>query len=379
MTPTSMVAGGDAIARDGGGRVVFVTGALPGERVQADVQTEHRNHAMAQVVEVLEPSPNRIAAPCPEIARGCGACQWQHIAIDAQRSYKSDIVVDALRRIGKLEPPHPAPTVELDPWAFRTTVRAAVANGRAGYRRSHSHDTLAVDGCLVAHPLVAELMVDGRYPGAAEVLLRCGARTGERLAAVTPQKGPMTVPDDVRSDHVHELAAGRSWRISAGSFFQTRADGVDALADLVIGAADAIGPAGTAIDLYSGVGVFAGVLAPRGWVVTAVESARSAVGDARANLRGLDVRVVRGDAMKWTARPADLVVADPSRTGLGRAGVAVVVATGARRAILVSCDPASLGRDAGLLRDAGYELTSVTPVDLFPHTAHVEVVSTFDR
>ena len=162
----------------------------------------------------------------------------------------------------------------------------------------------------------------------------------------------MTVPDDVRSDHVHELAAGRSWRISAGSFFQTRADGVDALADLVTGAADALGPAGTAIDLFSGVGVFAGVLAARGWAVTAVESARSAVADARANLRGLDVRVVRGDAMKWTARNADLVVADPSRAGLGRGGVAVVVATGARRVILVSCDPASLGRDAGLLRDA---------------------------
>ena len=170
-----MVAGGDAIARDGDGRVVFVTGALPGERVKAEVQTEHRNHAMAQVVEVLEPSPNRLVAPCPEIARGCGACQWQHIAIDAQRGYKSDIVVDALRRIGKLEPPQPAPTVELDHWAFRTTVRAAVVDGRAGYRRSHSHDTLAVDGCLVAHPLVAELIVDGRYPGAAEVLLRCGA------------------------------------------------------------------------------------------------------------------------------------------------------------------------------------------------------------
>jgi tRNA/tmRNA/rRNA uracil-C5-methylase (TrmA/RlmC/RlmD family) len=117
-------------------------------------------------------------------------------------------------------------------------------------------------------------------------------KRSQTIVLVSSSTGPMTVPDDVRSDHVHELAAGRSWRISAGSFLQTRADGVDALADLVIGAADAIGPAGTAIDLYSGVGVFAGVLAVRGWAVTAVESARSAVADARANLRGLDVRVV---------------------------------------------------------------------------------------
>jgi 23S rRNA (uracil1939-C5)-methyltransferase len=334
---------------------------------------------MAFVAEVLDASPDRLVAPCPEVARGCGACQWQHIALDAQRRHKSDIVVDALRRIGKLEPPELAPTVALEPWAFRTTVRAAVVDGRAGYRRNHSHDTLAVDGCLVAHPLVAELIVDGRYPGADEVLLRCGARTGERLAAVTPTKATMTVPDDVRTDYVHELAAGRSWRISPGSFFQTRPDGVDALADLVVHAADAMETTGAAIDLYSGVGVFAGALAERGWAVTAVESARRAVADARANLRGLDVRVVRGDVMKWTPRGADLVVADPSRAGLGRKGVELLAATGARRAVLVSCDPASLGRDAGLLRDAGYTLTAVTPVDLFPHTPHVEVVTTYDR
>src|SRR5205085_2488137 len=97
----------------------------------------------------------------------------------------------------------------------------------------HSHDAVVVDGCLVAHPLLAELVVGGAFPGAKEVLLRCGARTGERMAAVTPATASMTVPGDVRSDHVHEVAAGRTWRISAASFFQTRPDGVDALAEVV--------------------------------------------------------------------------------------------------------------------------------------------------
>jgi 23S rRNA (uracil1939-C5)-methyltransferase len=273
------------------------------------------------------------------------------------------------------------PTVVLEPWAFRTTVRAMVANGRAGFRRAASHESVAVDGCLVAHPLIAELIVHGRYPGADEVVLRCGARTGERMAAVLPASASAsaTVPDDVRSDHVHEEAAGRSWRISAHSFFQTRADGVDALANLVLAAADELGTPTTAIDLYSGVGIFAGVLAARGWSVTAVESARAAVADARANVRGLDVKVARSDVTKWTPRQADVTVADPSRTGLGKHGVAAVAATGARRVILVSCDAASLGRDAGLMRAAGYELTTVIPVDLFPHTAHVEVVTVFDH
>jgi 23S rRNA (uracil1939-C5)-methyltransferase len=379
LTPTSMVAGGDAIARDRDGRVVFVNGALPGERVSAEVLDRRRNHATARVVEVLDPSPERIAAPCPEVSRGCGACQWQHIAIDAQQRFKCDIVHDAMRRIGRLEPPAFAPTVRLAPWAFRTSVRAAVVNGRAGFRRAHSHDTVAVSGCLVAHPLVEELLVEGRYPGADEVLLRCGARTGERLAAVTPRSAGMTVPADVRSNDMHEHAARRSWRISVASFFQTRADGVDALADLVANAAGEVGSRKTAIDLYCGVGVFAGVLAASGWSVTAIEGSRSAAADARVNLRDVDVDVVHGDVTTWTPPRAEIVVADPSRAGLGKQGVAAVVATGARRAILVSCDAASLGRDAGLLRDAGYDLTSVTPVDLFPHTAHVEVVTTYDR
>jgi 23S rRNA (uracil1939-C5)-methyltransferase len=379
LTPTAMIAGGDAIARDHDGRVVFVNGALPGERVRAEMVEVRPTYAMARLSEVLEPSPDRIRPPCPEIDRGCGACQWQHIATDAQRRYKGDIVRDAVRRIGRFEPPELASTVELEPWDFRTTVRASVANGRAGFRRANSHDSVDVEGCLVAHPLIAELIVAARYPGADEVLLRCGARTGERMAVVIPAAASMTVPADVRSDHVHERAAGRSWQISADSFFQTRADGVDALADLVVNAADDLGAVTTAIDLYSGVGIFAGVLAARGWSVTAVESSRSAVADARVNLHDLDVAVVRNDVTKWTPRRADLVVADPSRAGLGKRGVAAVVGAGARRVILVSCDAASLGRDAGLLRAAGYDLTSVIPVDLFPHTAHVEVVTIFDR
>jgi 23S rRNA (uracil1939-C5)-methyltransferase len=380
LTPTAMVAGGDAIARDDDGRVVFVDGALPGERVRVEITTGHDRHAKGRVVEVLAASPDRVLEPCAEVARGCGACGWQHIDIDAQRRHKAVIVRDALTRLGRLDPPALAPTVALEPWAFRTTIRAAVSKSRAGFRRAHSHDTLAVDGCLVAHPRLTELLVAGRFPGAEEVLLRCGARTGERLAATKPRRARSgLVPDDVRADHVHELAAGREWRISAGSFFQNRADGVDALAERVVDAAGELGDPTTALDLYSGVGIFAGVLAERGWKVTAVEGGRSEHADARQNLRGLPARTVRADVTTMTPPRADFVVADPSRAGLGRAGVATVVASRPRRVVLVSCDAANLGRDAGLLRDAGYGLSAVTAVDLFPHTPHVEVVTVFDR
>lgn len=156
-------------------------------------------------------------------------------------------------------------------------------------------------------------------------------------------------------------------------------DGVDALSALVESAAADLGAPSRAVDLYSGVGLFGGVLAERGWSVTAVEGATSAANDARANLGDLDARVVRGDVTRWQPSPAELVVADPSRTGLGRKGVAVVAATGAGRLVLISCDAMSLGRDTAMLRQVGFALTSLTQVDLFPHTFHVEVVAVYDR
>jgi 23S rRNA (uracil1939-C5)-methyltransferase len=266
----------------------------------------------------------------------------------------------------------------LAPWHFRTTIRAAVTDGRAGFLRSRSHEMVPVRTCMIAHPLLQDLLVDVRYPEAREVLLRCGAGTGERLAATRPSNIAAELPDDVLSDHFHEFAAGRLWQISASSFFQARPDGVDALARLVENAADELGSPSTAIDLYSGVGLFAGVLAARGWSVTAVEGSYSAVVDANVNLHELPVNIVRADVTQWTPGRAELVVADPSRQGLGPQGVRVAIGTGARRIVLLSCDAASLGRDAALIQNSGYALTAVTCIDLFPHTFHIEAVSIFD-
>jgi len=379
LVPTAMVAGGRAMGRGPDGRVVFVGGALPGERVRVAVDTERRGYLTAHVLEVLEPSADRVGPLCPELARGCGACQWQHVSVGAQQSFKRDIVLDALRRIGRLDMDVTCPTVALPPWSYRTSVRAGVTNGRAGFRQARSHASVAVDDCLVAHPMLVPLITDARYPGAREVLLRCGSRTGDRLAVPTPKRVRVAVPDGVRNDFIHEDAAGQRWRISAASFFQSRADGADALAKIVGDAADELGITGTALDLYSGVGLFAGVLCRRGWSVCAVESSNSAVDDARTNLRSFDATVVAADVTRWSPIAADFVVADPSRGGLGRQGVATVRGTGAGRLVLVSCDAASLGRDVALLRECGFLLTALTLVDMFPHTFHVEVVSIFDR
>jgi 23S rRNA (uracil1939-C5)-methyltransferase len=378
LVPSAMASGGDAVARDPDGKAVFIRGALPGERVEVEIVADHARYASGRVESVIEPSPDRITPPCPEADRGCGACQWQHISIAMQRQLKAGFVTEAIERAGVPCPPL-SPSVELPPGDFRTTITAAVTDGRAGFFRTRSNQMVPVDSCLVAHPLLEELLVGVRYPGATKVLLRCGARTGERLAATTPSDLKLRLPDDVVSHRFHEVAAGRRWQISGPSFFQSRADGADALAAIVGAAADAWGTPSRAVDLYSGVGLFAGVLAERGWSVTAVEGSHSAATDAEVNLQESTARVVRADVTTWASDQADLVVADPSRIGLTPRGVEVVAATGARRVVLVSCDAASLGRDAAHLRDAGYELSAVTVVDLFPHTFRVEAVTVYDR
>lgn len=384
---TRIVAGGDGLARDDAGRVIFVAGALPGEQVRAEVHDQRRDFAKATMVEILRPSPERVPEPCSFVAEGCGGCDWQHIAPGGQRRLKADIVQDALRRQAHIEievglgPDLPAT-------GYRTTARGAALDGQFGFRHRGSHELVPVSPCLVAHPLLDELITEGRFPDG-EVILRVGARTGERLVIVDGDDG-VVVPEAVRvvtkaqlrsgtRAWYHEELAGRCWRISARSFFQARPDGAEALVREVAGALDgALTPETHLVDLYGGVGLFAGALGPLRHV-TLVESGASSVADARVNLADRDVRLLKSDVARWRPARADVVVADPPRVGLGATGVAAIAATHASRLALVSCDPAAMGRDAKLLVAAGYVLRSSTLVDLFPHTSHVEVVSRFDR
>lgn len=384
-----VVAGGDALARDEQGLVVFVAGALPGERVRARCVQVRADYARASLVEVLEPAPGRRSPPCPEVARGCGGCGWQHIDPQVQRELKAAIVADALRRLARMTSPPVAQTVALPSENWRTTVRmAARPDGRLAFRRAGSHELVAVPACLVAHPLLAPLIAEGRFPGATAVTLRCGAATGERLVWAEPTAAGATVPPLAATvvagpdrppgaaAAYHEVVAGQRFRVSARSFFQPSRVGAEALVGLVVAAVADVAPA-RAVDLYAGVGLFAAALAASGWSVTAVEASPDAVADARHNLAGMPARVVRADVRRWRPHRARLVVADPPRAGLGPGGVATVVACRPHRIVLVSCDPASFGRDTALLAGAGYRLERATPVDLFPHTPHVEVVSTF--
>lgn len=404
---TGIAAGGDGVAHLADGRVVFVDGAIPGDLARVALTDDRRRFARGTAVAVVVAGPGRVAPPCPLVAVGCGGCGWQHVDPAHQVRLKTSIVGDALVRIGRIAPsevPEIDPGPTLPSTGHRTTVRAAVTAGRAALRRAASHDVVDVSaaGCLVAHPLVDEVLRVGRFGDAREVVVRAGTATGERLVelrrvtvgadgpvGVSVPPGTVTVTDaELRTGRrawVHEEVAGRRWRISAGSFFQARPDGAAALCDAVAdGATSGVLPdAARVVDLYGGVGLLAGAVADRlgtGAHVQLVEANRAAVADARVNLADLaGARVVRADVRRWHPGPADVVVADPSRHGLGADVVAKVAATGAATVVLASCDPGSLGRDAGDLAAAGYRLRSACLVDLFPHTPHVEVVTTWHR
>lgn len=386
-----MAGGGEGVGRAPDGRALFVAGALPGEQVCAEVTEVRRRHARATLVEVLAPSPDRREPPCPHVADGCGGCDWQHIDDEAQRRFRRAVVIDALARIGRLVEPRVEPGPALAVRASRTTVRAVVVDGRAGFRRRGSHQEVVVGSCLVTHPATEQILVEGRFGAAEEVVIRVGARTGERMVVASPSAEGVVVPPDVvlvgaddldagAEAWIHEEIAGRTWRVSARSFLQASPEAADALVGRVgVAVADLASDAVALADLGAGIGLFAGTVAPPDAQVVAVDPSRAAVADARHNLAGSGIRVIRSTVAQWQPSPTDVVVADPPRAGLGRDGVAVVAASGATAAILVSCDTGALGRDVRLLGEAGFTFDGCEVLDPFPQTSHVEVISRFRR
>lgn len=377
--------GGEGVGRLDDGIVVFVSDAVPGDDVMISLTERKKKFARGEVQSVLTPGPSRVTPECDHVEEGCGGCDWQHVRPEDQLVHKAAIVTDTLQRVGRLGGAIAVPDLPLPMTGHRTSVRAVVSDGRAGFRRRRSHEPVMIDSCLTAHPLIEELLIDGRFGTADEVVIRVGARTGERLVMVSPTVSGISLPDDVLvvgADEVeagvdawyHEEVAGHIWRISARSFFQTRPDGAERLIDLA-GEALITAPDGPLVDLYSGVGLFAGSLGGER-PVTAVESSASSVADARVNI-GDRSAIIESKVERWTPRPAAALIADPARAGLGRDGVAAIAQTGASVVALVSCDAGALGRDAGLLDGAGYKWRSTTVVDLFPQTSHIEAVSVF--
>ena len=444
--------GGICVAR-AEGRVVFVRHALPGERVRARVTEgrERDPYLRADAIEVLVASPDRVEQPCPYAKPGrCGGCDWQHATLAAQRRLKADVVAEQLRRLAGIERTVVVEAVPGDQegLGWRTRVQFGVdAEGRLGLHKHRSADLVPITRCRIAHPDLDELAATAvRWPGAAAVELATAPRRHEALVVITPRPGGrvripelarpasllLAPPGDRRRrpgdrplagdaavgsagdgasssggdsggeverplqprrlkgrTWLAEEAAGRSWRVSGGGFWQVHPGAAEVLAAAVL---EGLEPrAGErALDLYAGVGLFAAVLAtavgPAG-AVTAVETDRQAIADARRNLHDLPTvhlvagrvdRVLGVSGPAEVSGPVDLVVLDPPRSGAGREVVQSIAARSPRRVAYVACDPAALARDLRTFASAGYDLHGLRAFDLFPMTQHVECVAVLE-
>jgi len=401
---TGMAHGGAALGRHEG-RVVFVPYALPGETVRVEVTDAHERYAHARLLEVLEPSPERIPPPCPYFGpHGCGGCQWQHAAYTTQLRLKTAVVTDQLSRIGRLSDPPVLPTLP-DPtgWAYRNQARFHPADeGGLGFYAAATDRVVPIEMCAILHPLLVDLYdtLDMELPGLEALTLRAGTASGEcmlifEMEEDEPPAVLLDVPVScillladgtavnlVGQNHLTEAVADHSYRISAPSFFQVNTPQAAQLVRLVLEYLDLHGTE-VVLDGFCGVGLFTAPLAQQAGLVIAVETDPAAVEDLLENTVGMEnVEVVEGTVetalVNLEERP-DAVLVDPPRTGLTVEALDGLAAIGPRRIVYVSCDPATLARDGRRLSAAGYHLARAQPVDMFPQTYHIETVSLWVR
>jgi len=453
LTIDDLAYGGEGVGR-ADGYVVFVPGGLPGDRLQVRLVQARSRFGRGAIEAVIEPSPQRVEAPCPYFGR-CGGCRLQHVAYPAQLAYKTKQVADALERLGGLRDVPLRPIIGAEEiFGYRNKMEFTVARSprgagpEAGSARGGLvvglHETerydavLDIDRCLLQSDRMNALLAEARAffvdrgltvyeQDTGEGLLRFlmlreGRHTGElmtnvvtsapavselaplvaRLQAreagttsvvlnVNPKKASVAVGVEEHllggRDHIRERVGGLTFRVSANSFFQTNTRQAERLFDLVVESTGLTGTE-TVIDLYSGTGAISLLLARRARWVYGVELAQAAVDDAGANaaangitnctfLAG-EVRFVLPSLIAKGVT-AEVVVADPPRAGFHPKALHALITLGARRIVYVSCNPTTLARDLGELSRGGYRVEWVQPVDMFPHTPHIEAVARLER
>jgi 23S rRNA (uracil1939-C5)-methyltransferase len=363
-------------------RTVMVALAAPGDRLRVRVDRVKGNVAFASIVEILEPAPVRVEPPCPYFGR-CGGCNFQHLSYQAQLDAKIEIIRDCLRRIAGIEdvPPleiTPAP----DEWHYRARAQWQYdsVRRRLGYFEANSRHVCDVAECAVLVPelqreleVLRERMTQGELPDDARYFRAVVGDEGVSVAAGVGGRG-------VGLADITRTIAGERYQLNANSFFQTNLDLVPALIDSALA-----GVRGeTAIELYSGVGLFTVPLARRFRNVIAVEDDAAASDFARRNLgdAGLgNAEIVNQDVADWLEQVStqrepqiDFLLLDPPRTGAESRVIGGIARLKPKRICYVACDPATLARDLKKLIAGSYSITSIQAFDMFPQTHHVETV-----
>lgn len=389
VTIEKWVYGGRGLARLDG-QVVLAPFVLPGEVVEVALERERPGLVEARLLNVLTPSSERVAPPCPYFTR-CGGCHYQHAPYEFQLARKVEVLREVLRRVGKLEAPEEIAVIAGAPFEYRNRVQLHLAGGEIGYLEAASNRLCPVEHCPVSSPAInsalgalRKMRMNRRFPvfvRTIELFTNESAVQVNVLASDRPVARHFfnwcgeAIPG-ATAGCLEYSAAGAEYRVGHRSFFQVNRFLIDRLVEA--GLADAEGD--TALDLYAGVGLFSLPLARRVRAVTAVESGSSAVHDLEFNAEraSLPIQVERAAVetyLEGLTETPDFVLADPPRAGLGKGVVQQLLRLRAPRMTIVSCDPATLARDLMALVNSGYSLERVTLIDLFPQTYSIETVA----
>ncbi|MEO4055616.1 23S rRNA (uracil(1939)-C(5))-methyltransferase RlmD [Solibacillus sp. CAU 1738] len=419
------------------GYPLFIAGALPGETVEIHVLKTLKNYGFAKVVNIIEPSLDRVDAPCQYFAQ-CGGCQLQHLSYEGQLKWKSSMVENVMKRIGKIDAPvHPVKGMD-NPWQYRNKAQIPFAQSEtgaiAGFYKSKSHSIVDMERCLIQtgeadailSGLKGELAAIGVRPYNEEthqgmlrhVVVRKGRATNEVMVVLVTKsrKFPQAeaavakirelVPNvtsiiqNVNSektnvifgnetvtlwgkDTIEDTIGNVRFEISARSFYQVNPEQTEVLYKQALDYAQLTGNE-RVIDAYCGIGSISLFLAQKAGYVMGVEIVPQAIEDAKRNaeINGFtNTYFEAGPAEevipRWykEGKEADVLVVDPPRKGCDEALLNTIIEQKPKRVVYVSCNPATLARDLRILEDGGYKTQEVQPVDMFPHTTHVECVA----
>jgi 23S rRNA (uracil1939-C5)-methyltransferase len=425
---------GNGVARVNG-FTLFIRGALPGEKVKVKVSKLKKQYGYGDLLEIIESSPARVQPACP-VYEACGGCQLQHLDYSAQLEAKRQQVVDSFTRIGKLTDVIVHPTIGMhEPWRYRNKTHVPVAqdNGRliSGFYAAGSHQIVQIEHCLIGHERgdavvalvkrIAEELGIRAYDAATgrgllrHVITRVGFHTGELMVVLVvngellPKQDEFigllrlelpdltslclninTDPSSVvmgnrtvvlwGSDTILDTIGDITFAISARSFYQVNPVQTERLYAKAVEYARLTGVE-TVIDAYCGIGTISLFLAQHADHVYGVEIVPDAIEDAKRNARLNEMRNVTFEAGKaevviprWRERgiTAEVIVVDPPRKGCDQQLLDTIIAMRPSRVVYVSCNPATLARDLRILEDGGYRTVEAQPVDMFPHTSHVE-------
>ena len=398
-----------------GGLAVFAAGALPGDRVLAEITEDKGRFATAQVLELLERSPDRVEADCPN-AGNCGGCALRCLKYEAQLRWKENFVRGALQRIGGFEDPNVQPIRGMDhPYDYRNKVEFAVEKGgRIGYYAAGSHTLCDYHGCRIAFPeaiAMADAFASHPVKGVKQMIFRRGS-SGQTMAVIVSDKQKLSnleeliyalddAAEDLRSvvwvdgakstvlagapiieDTITTILSTIKVEVGAQSFYQVNPQQTSVLYSLAQQYADLSGSE-SVLDLYCGAGSIGLSMAGHCRRVIGVESVKPAVIAANRNavINGIvNAEFLCGKAeevvpQKLQGVKADVVVLDPPRAGCKPELLDTVAQIAPKRIVYVSCNPATLARDLKILGEKGYRLKECTPVDMFPFTLGIESVS----